>query len=353
LLSLAAQAGARLRKTGNGWHAGPCPFCGGTDRFVLHLTSDGWRWLCRNCGDGKYHDVIAFYQKWRGCDFRAAVAELGNVGTTATTPSAPPPKRTTLPDEHWQKQAREVIEQCASYLWMDAGAKARTWLNERGLTDETLRRWQIGYCPGGPGEWRKMAGLSVPCGVVIPGIVGDSVWYVKVRRATGEPKYIQVKGSGPALFGADTVRGQTIAVFCEGEFDAMLTHQEARDLCGVLTLGSASDPLDVPAWAGYLLPIVRLLVAYDVDAAGDKGAAKLLSLTRRAQRLAVPKLREGDKDVTDFHKSGGNVREWLAQAVGAQDDDELLDAVLGWAESHGYEPTFGPDGHILMNRGEL
>jgi DNA primase len=317
----------------------------------LHQTADGWRWLCRNCGDGKYHDAIAFYQKWHGCDFQTAIAELGNVSAPATTTTTSPPRRTTKPDAEWQRVAREVIEQCAGYLWMDTGTRARAWLNARGLTDETLQRWQMGYCPGGARDWRNVAGLSVPCGVVIPGIVGGSVWCVKVRRATGEPKYIQVKGSKPALFGADTLRGQITAVFCEGEFDAMLLHQEAGDLCGVLTLGSASDPLDVPVWAGYLLPVVRLLVAYDVDVAGDKGAAKLLSLTKRAQRLAVPKLRDGDKDVTDFHKSGGNLREWLAQAAGAQDDETFIDAILGWAESKGYEPTFGPDGHIVMNRG--
>jgi hypothetical protein len=50
---------------------------------------------------------------------------------------------------------------------------------------------------------------------------------------------------------------------------------------------------------------------------------------------------------------------WLQLFVGevpmqeGAEDDEFLDTVLGWAESHGYEPTFGPDEHILMNRSEL
>jgi Toprim-like len=90
-------------------------------------------------------------------------------------------------------------------------------------------------------------------------------------------------------------------VVCEGEFDAMLLYQDAGDLCGVITLGSASDPLDVPTWASYLLPVTRLLVAYDVDSAGEKGASRLLEITKRAERLPVPKLGETDKDITDFY----------------------------------------------------
>jgi hypothetical protein len=79
------------------------------------------------------------------------------------------------------------------------GANARAWLNGRGLSDDTLWHWQIGYWPGQHTESLTCAGLSVPCGIVIPGTVGNKVWYLKVRRAKGSPKYIQVNGGRPAL----------------------------------------------------------------------------------------------------------------------------------------------------------
>ena len=70
LLSL---IGADLRKvatTQGGEYAGPCPFCGGDDRFrVQPHHKNGGRWFCRGCGDGQWHDVIDFVQKRDGLDF--------------------------------------------------------------------------------------------------------------------------------------------------------------------------------------------------------------------------------------------------------------------------------------------
>jgi len=166
------------------------------------------------------------------------------------------------------------------------------------------------YLPGGAQEWRNVGGLSVPCGILIPCEVAGVIWYLKVRRAAGEPKYTQVKGSVQALFGADTMRSHDMAVMCEGEFDCMLLAQEAGDLCGVGTLGSASATLDLTAWGDYLLPLARLLVAYDLDKAGKDGADKLAGLTARARRVNVPAM-PNVKDITDFWKAGGNLRAWL------------------------------------------
>jgi len=113
----------------------------------------------------------------------------------------------------------------------------------------------------------------------------------------------------PALFGADMMRGHDVAALAEGEFDCMLLAQEAGDLAGVATLGSAGASLDLSAW-GDFLPVARLLVAYDLDGAGDKGAAKLTGLTSRARRVSVPAM-PNVKDLTDFWKAGGNLRAWL------------------------------------------
>ena len=115
----------------------------------------------------------------------------------------------------------------------------------------------------------------------------DRVWYLKVRRAAGQPKYTQVRGGQVALFGADTLPGRDVAVVTEGEFDAMLLHQEAGDLVGVVTLGSASARLP-DAWVPYLLGVQRLLVAYDADAAGVEGAAAVAGTLQRARNDCCP-----------------------------------------------------------------
>jgi hypothetical protein len=104
--------------------------------------------------------------------------------------------------------------------------------------------------------------------------------------------------------------GKRVAVLCEGELDALLLAQHAGDLAGVATLGSASHRADIGDFMDYLLPVPRYLVAYDLDGAGGTGAATLASITRRARRVSVPSL-PGVKDLTDFHKAGGNLHAWL------------------------------------------
>jgi len=47
-----------------------------------------------------------------------------------------------------------------------------------------------------------------------------------------------------------------------------------------------------------------------VDGKSDPGAKDLLTL-RHALRANVPQIRPQDKDLTDFYKSGGNLRHWL------------------------------------------
>ena len=83
-----------------------------------------------------------------------------------------------------------------------------------------------------------------------------------------------------ATFGADTLVTGEPAILAEGEFDALLVWQEAGDLVGVATLGSCNRGVSAKALR-YLLGCPRLLVAYDVDAEGDKGAERLGS-SRRA-----------------------------------------------------------------------
>lgn len=314
LLTLAGRD-TRLKRVG-AWHIGPCPFCGGHDRF--NVKPD--RWYCRGCGGDKYHDALDYVARRERLDlrrdFRRACALLGTAEALPVRPRppapAPIPERSGPPPAEWQSQARAVLSECESALWGEHGERARAWLHGRGLSDDTLRRWRVGYVPGKYDEWRTMGRLSVPCGVVIPCEIAGAIWYVKVRRAVGEPKYIHVKGSRPALFGAETFAGHDVAVLCEGEFDAMLLAQEAGDLAGVATMGSATASLDLTAWGAYLLPVARLLIAYDADDAGRNGAQRLAELTARARRVRLPRVRPGDKDITDFHRAGGKLRDWLA-----------------------------------------
>ena len=56
---------------------------------------------------------------------------------------------------------------------------------------------------------------------------------------------------------------------------------------------------------------IERVVAYDVDVAGNEGAAMWEMLSARAQRL----MPLAGKDVTDFYVAGGNLRTWVQFAL--------------------------------------
>ncbi|MCC7209865.1 MAG: toprim domain-containing protein [Anaerolineae bacterium] len=188
---------------------------------------------------------------------------------------------------------------------------ARSYLLNRGLTPETIRGAHLGYVPGHWNVWRHMDELRVPCGITIPWLDGDAVWAVKVRRLGGNTKYVQIPGgSARGLYNASSLADHDVALFVEGEFDALIAEQEAGDVVGVATLGSATGTL-AATWVPDLIHCRRILVAYDADAAGQKGAAYWRSLTRRAQVVNLP----FGKDITEFVQQGGNIKQWLSEFV--------------------------------------
>jgi DNA primase len=306
--------GYPVRREGR-WFKWICPFH--DDRKTPSLGVAGNRWKCFGCGSSG--DAIDWLRKRERLNFREACGRLGSIDLVPSSEKAAPHHlpSSSVPATAWQNQALDVVSNCQAYLWSDTGTKALGWLSRRGLAKDTVKKWRLGFNP----RDQKLSGLWVARGIVIPCLAAGQTWYLKVRRASGQAKYSQVSGGQVALFGADTIATQDTVVVTEGEFDAMLLHQEAGDLVGVVTLGSAAARLP-DAWVPYLLGVQRLLVAYDTDAAGAQGAARWESVSSRAQRI-VPL---SGKDVTDFYLAGGDLRAWVQFAL-ATDGDPIATPV--------------------------
>jgi len=143
--------------------------------------------------------------------------------------------------------------------------------------------------------------------VVIPCDLGGVIQYVKVRRPApplSGPKYQQVKGGRPALFGLDKLAGRRVVVICEGELDAVLLWQEAGDLVDVVAIGSKTARPALPQ-LGRLAGAARWLVALDRDA--DDAAEWWGGFSTRVRRV---RSLQGN-DLTDFAQAGGNLRQWI------------------------------------------
>lgn len=190
----------------------------------------------------------------------------------------------------------EVIVGAQRTLWSTAGERARAYLHGRGLRDDILQQAQIGYVPGGPREWRKMCGLNVPCGIVIPWVIDGVPWSLKVRRAAGKPKYMQVKGGSPAgLYRVDLVEPWQDVIITEGEFDALCVAQTTR-LVAAVALGSASNTVR-DMWMGRLVRSPRIYARLDRDQSGEEAARRLAGLSARVRSVQVP---EPHEDINDF-----------------------------------------------------
>jgi putative DNA primase/helicase len=70
--AIAEQHGARLKRISTVEWAGPCPRCGGDDRFSINTRKQVWN--CRGCGVGG--DAVDLVRHLNGCGFVQAVAIL-------------------------------------------------------------------------------------------------------------------------------------------------------------------------------------------------------------------------------------------------------------------------------------
>jgi DNA primase len=317
----------RVASTSGGEWCGPCPFCGGRDRFRVwpdHSCGKG-RWWCRQCERGG--DAIDYVRARDSISYGEALELLGLSKSHDThrytkrrkrlearrkpTRPAPAIPREANPPTWDPSAALAVVEECEATLWSDVGARAWTWLHERrGLSEDTIRAWRLGYNPTN----RKMHGLWIPMGIVIPCFVDGVPWYIKVRRPvhTGHaynrkkhgPKYQQVAGGKAALFGLDYLNGKRVAVICESELDAVLLWQEAGDLVDVVAIGSKGTK---PALSllSHLAGATHWLVALDSDA--DEAAQWWSDYSTKVHRARPLR----GNDLTDFHQGGGNLRGWV------------------------------------------
>ena len=321
-------------------YAGPCPECGGDDRFCLMLNQgkDGQgRYFCRGCE--RTGDRIQFLRDFCGLSFMDACKRLG-VETDLTTsrprrqanvPSQTPsasqawtPKANQTPGPAWQDKAHKLVEWASDQLSNNNAVMG--WLKtERGLEPATVHKARLGWIPTDTYRERKTWGLPeelntsgkpkriwIPAGLSIPVFDSNgSIQRIKFRRPEGEPKYIPIPtaptNTAPMMLQSEAMPWTVV----ESELDALLLHQAAGHLVNVLALGSASYPPDAMA-----LPLLTsapfILLCLDYDEAGQKRTYQWWTEHfPTARPWPVP---EG-KDICDAWKRGWSLADWISQAL--------------------------------------
>ncbi len=315
--------------------SGPCPKCGGTDRF--HCTAD-W-FMCRQCHE-KRGDAIEFVMWHNSVDFKEAVAIL----TSAPLPAAlirrsSAPRRHTEQPVDWQRSAAQRVAQAHQRLMDDNDMEAengRRYLEHvRKLEPHVWQAFKLGFTPGAslPGTQGKQTAPAI----VIPWYRSGKVCAVRYRflgvqeysddedRQRAE-KQTALTGSNfqGTLFGGqalDTGIAQlSTLIICEGELNACSIWQVAHDThIGVLSLGSESASI-TPKMADYAKQYARVIVWLDKE----ERAQAVMTALPGAYGVKSPNGQDAN-DLLKAGKLGGflALHRFLA-ARNAQEQEQLL-----------------------------
>jgi DNA primase len=306
--------GRRVRLTRRGREqAGLCPFHNEkTPSF--YVVEDKGFFHCFGCG--AHGDAIGFIMRADNLDFIEAVERLAGEAGLAV------PQQTPQDRERAQRQKTllEALAAAADFyeaqLWSPSGARARDYLSARGLDDETIRRFRLGWAGDDRQSLRRALGkeFSEPllheAGLLrTPEDGGNSYDYFRGRvmfpigdragrviafgaRTLGDdqPKYLNspdtpVFEKGRVLYGWAAARAalarqdlrdanpaEGAAIVVEGYMDVIALHRAG--------LGTAVAPLGTALTEMQLSELWRLspepVLCFDGDTAGQRAALRAL-----------------------------------------------------------------------------
>ena len=183
----------------------------------------------------------------------------------------------------------------------------REYLNNRGITNELISLYKLGY-----GEFGNQNWITIP----IKNKQGEYS-YLKLRRDLQNedlnPKYkFSPTGSSSSLFGVEMVKDNDTIIICEGEFDCILLNSYGLPAI-TSTAGAKTFKKE---WLEDLKELKKIYLCFDKDESGEEGAqrvAKLIAINlpkTEIFKIDLPEMKEGDKDVTDYiTKNNGNIDE--------------------------------------------
>lgn len=220
------------------------------------------------------------------------------------------------PSDEWQREALDFIRTCEENLWKPVGENALRYLMEkRKLTEKTLRHFHVGYNP------RKLYHgneFIAAAGITIPTIISGEPYRIKIRTDSGEPKYLNYKGSVNCCpFNEYDLLHEIDVIIVEGEIDVMTIYQAGN--CGAVTFGSATSIPSAVTWREWLKNPERICICFDADESGRKGALDTYSEILRLERIRpvdpksvyiqlIPKPEGIAKmDWNEYYTTGGNV----------------------------------------------
>jgi DNA primase len=310
----------QLRRSGKNY-TGFCPFHSNTRTPAFAVFADTGTWRCfGQCNEGG--DIFGFVMKKEGLDFSGALRILADKAGVELKPQTPEEQAAAEEHEH----VRALLEEAVTFyrhqlLMTPTGKLALDYLQQRGLTSETIEAFGLGYAPD---AWEAASayfkskkyreGDLLEAGLVSErdgGGVYDRFrnrlmfpirdergrmagFGARILNPDDVPKFLNspqtvVFDKGRLLYGLDrarkAIRAQDQAVIVEGYLDVIALHQ-AGFANAVSPMGTALSEHQL-----YLLKRFsrRIVLALDPDEAGGRATLRGLQIARQAMdREAEP-----------------------------------------------------------------
>jgi len=294
-----------LKRTGK-TYKGLCPFHNEkTPSF--HVNPDRGIFICFGCGEKG--DVFAFVQKTKSLGFGEVVRDLAHrfgVQLVETTEDRRDYDRRTLilmlyqqASEYFRRLLRDPSE----------GLVARDYLNRRGVTEEIIEQFQLGYAPN---TWDGLLTYLTSANKVTPetlaeaGLVrhkqetnrhydlfrhrlmipihddqgrviafgGRTLGDDQVKYINSPESPIYIKGDHLFAFhqAKESIKQRDGVIVVEGYFDAITAHQFGYSQT-VATLGTALTERQAKLLVRYT-ESKRVYMCFDADAAGEKAVTR-------------------------------------------------------------------------------
>ncbi len=302
----------KLRRTGKNY-IGFCPFHQNTrtPAFVVFPESQTWRCFGQ-CNEGG--DLFSYVMKRDGLDFSDALKKLAE----QTGVELKPVTEHSQAQQESQSRLQQILDEAMRFyrqqmLETEAGKKALNYVKARGLSDEIIKIWGLGYAPGG---WDTLIKHFSKTGFQVSelndaGLLtkrDDGSTYDRFRdrlmfpirnnlgKMTGFgaralnpddlPKYLnspktELFDKGHLLYGMDLARREmrqlNQAVIVEGYMDVIALHQAGFKNV-VASMGTA---LTEDQFSLIKRTTRNIVLALDADQAGQNATLRGLETARR------------------------------------------------------------------------
>ena len=334
---------------------GRCPFHNEkTPSFMVNSERQSWH--CFGCNKGG--DIFSFIQEIEGMEFVEALKYLANRAGVQLTDF-----KTDVYSSQ-KNRLKDIMKEAARFyhnilVKLPAAKAAREYIAQRGLTEETLVEWQIGFIPD---QWDLLTQYLLKKGFSIDDLVASGLTIKKEQSNAQTYKGFYDRFRGRIMFPINDIHGQVVGftgrvlvetehsggkyvntpqtllydksrivfaldkakqeikkqdliVMVEGQMDVISSHQAGMKNV-IATSGTAMTEEQIRLLKRYSK---NINIAFDADAAGQAAAKRGIDIAlKEGMNVKVIRLPEGaGKDPDEAVKKNREV--WFEAVKNARD----------------------------------